>query len=69
MPKSTIEPNLSLDEIMQRWPNSIAVFLKHKMICVGCPISGFHTIKDACREYQLDQNTFLVELNFALRPK
>jgi len=65
MPQSTIGPELSLDEIMQRWPNTIAVFLRHKMLCVGCPIATFHTINNACREYDLDKDAFLEELNHA----
>lgn len=65
MPQSTIGPELSLDEIMQRWPNTIAVFLRHKMLCVGCPIATFHTINNACREYDLDKDAFLKELNLA----
>jgi len=65
MPQSTIGPELSLDEIMQRWPNTIAVFLRYKMLCVGCPIATFHTISNACREYDLDKDAFLKELNHA----
>ncbi|MCZ4272529.1 DUF1858 domain-containing protein [Maritalea porphyrae] len=62
MPQDTIGPELSLHEIMQRWPNSVTVFLRHKMLCVGCPIASFHTIDDACREYNLDKSQFIDEL-------
>lgn len=55
-------PDVPLAEMMSRWPETIAVFNKHKMLCVGCLISPFHTIVDACREYDLDEDTFVAEL-------
>lgn len=39
--------------IMQYWPNTIHVFLRARLHCVGCPISGFHTIPDAAREHEV----------------
>jgi len=65
MSEYTIRSDLTLNEIMERWPKSINVFIEHKMMCVGCPIVGFHTINDACREYDLDKEAFLEELSVA----
>jgi len=56
------DPDLPLSELMSRWPETIAVFNRHKMLCVGCLISPFHTIVDACAEYGLDEEVFVVEL-------
>lgn len=56
------DPDLPLSEMMSRWPQTIAVFNRHKMLCVGCLISPFHTIVDACAEYGLDENKFIAEL-------
>jgi hybrid cluster-associated redox disulfide protein len=36
------------------------------MLCVGCLIAPFHTVTDACREYGLDETTFLEELQRAV---
>ncbi len=56
------DPDLPLSELMSRWPKTIAVFNRHKMLCVGCLISPFHTIVDACAEYGLDEEVFVAEL-------
>lgn len=56
------DPDLPLSELMSRWPKTIAVFNRHKMLCVGCLIGPFHTIVDACAEYGLDEDTFVAEL-------
>lgn len=60
------DPDLALAQIMRHWPQTIPVFLRHKMLCVGCLVSSFHTIMDACAEYQLDQDAFVAELMAAI---
>jgi hybrid cluster-associated redox disulfide protein len=61
----TIETTHSVDDVMQRWPATIRVFLNHRMRCVGCPIACFHTVDDACREHKVDQAAFLADLRAA----
>lgn len=52
MPNFEID-DLSVDEIMDRWPSTIRVFMDLKMHCIGCPIATFHTLADAAREHHL----------------
>ncbi|WP_380057724.1 DUF1858 domain-containing protein [Falsihalocynthiibacter sp. SS001] len=56
------DPDLPLSDLMTQWPETIPVFIRHKMLCVGCLISPYHSIVDACREYDLDEDVFLAEL-------
>lgn len=56
------DPDLALADLMTKWPQTIPVFVRHKMLCVGCLVSPFHTIADACAEYHLDEDVFLAEL-------
>ncbi len=55
-------PDMPLTDLMTRWPETVPVFMRHRMQCVGCLVSPFHTIVDACREYDLDPETFVSEL-------
>ena len=57
-----IDPDMTVDEVMRRWPATIRVFLDFRMGCVGCPIATFHTIADACREHQVQPAAFLTAL-------
>ena len=34
---------LSVNDIMVRWPSTIPVFLALGMKCVGCPVGRFHS--------------------------
>ena len=61
------DPDLPLADLMTCRPETIPVFLRHRMLCVGCLVSPFHTIIDACREYDLDEETFVAELVEASR--
>lgn len=58
-------PDLPLADLMSEWPQTIEVFVKYKMLCVGCLVSPFHTVMDACAEYNLDEDDFLAELQAA----
>jgi hybrid cluster-associated redox disulfide protein len=58
-----VEATQLVDDVMRRWPMTIRAFLNNKRHCVGCPITCFHTIADACREHGVDQTQFLSELN------
>ena len=60
-----IDSHLLVDDVMSRWPATIRVFLDFRMSCVGCPIAGFHSVEDACREHGIDREDFLAALRAA----
>ena len=66
-PPLTIDPVMTVDEIMRRWPETIRVFIRNRMLCIGCPIGIFHTVKDACDAHRIDEKTFSRELLAAMK--
>jgi len=60
-----IQPDDLVDDVMSERPQTIRVFLRFKMRCVGCPIACFHTVDDACREHDVDRVAFLEALRAA----
>jgi hybrid cluster-associated redox disulfide protein len=60
-----VDFDMTVDEVMRRWPATIRVFLGFGMHCVGCPIAGFHSIADACREHRAEPVLFLAALRAA----
>lgn len=58
--------HMTMDDIMQRWPATIRVVLRHHLLCVGCPVAAFHTVEDAVREHQIDGTRFREDLNAAI---
>jgi hybrid cluster-associated redox disulfide protein len=67
MKPTSIDPDMTVDEIMRRWPPTIRVMIRHRMLCVGCPIGTFHTVADACAAHGVDEGEFLLALLDAIR--
>ena len=62
------DPDLPLGALVTLWPDTITVFMRHKMLCVGCLVNPFHTVIDACAEYGLDVDAFYAELAASIKP-
>jgi hybrid cluster-associated redox disulfide protein len=54
--------------IIERHPQTIIVFARHGMQCVGCYIAPFHTIDDSAREHAVPLELLLAELNQSVLP-
>ncbi len=54
--------DLTIRELLTRRPEMTRVFLDLHMSCVGCPISGFETVRDAARNYGRDPQILLKRL-------
>ena len=65
MKKSVPTPDMTVDQVMNRWPTSIRVFMGFRMGCVGCPIATFHSVDEASREHGIDGGAFLAALQAA----
>jgi hybrid cluster-associated redox disulfide protein len=58
---------MTISEILDRWPEFIPVFLKHKMACVGCSMADFMTLEDALEIYKINEELFIEELNLTIQ--
>ncbi len=67
MTAQAIDPAMTVDEIMRRWPATLRVMIRNDMLCIGCPIAKFHTVADACRAHQVDLGAFSRELLEAMQ--
>jgi hybrid cluster-associated redox disulfide protein len=67
MKPSAIDPDMSVDEIMRRWPATIRILIHHRMLCIGCPIGIFHTVADAAAAHAIDEAALSAELLLAMR--
>ncbi len=61
--------DLTVDEVMRRWPQTMPVFVKLKLNCVGCDMAPFETIADVANTYGLGLDMLLGELNAAAGPE
>jgi hybrid cluster-associated redox disulfide protein len=54
--------DLTVAEVMDRWPQTVPVYFRYRMACVGCPIAPFETLAEVATIYGLDLSCFLNEL-------
>mgnify|MGYP003656415120 CR=1 FL=1 len=62
MTPSTLDPDMPVDEIMRRWPATIRVMIRHRMLCIGCPVGPFHTVADAAAAHEVNEAGFTADL-------
>jgi hybrid cluster-associated redox disulfide protein len=58
----SLDPEMTTDALMRRWPTTIPVLIQHGMLCVGCPIAGFHTLTEACVQHGVEFHGFIAAL-------
>ncbi|MDI1265496.1 MAG: DUF1858 domain-containing protein [bacterium] len=58
--------DMTVGQVMERWPASIRVFMDFRMSCVGCPIASFHSVEEAGREHAVDVVALLDALQRAV---
>jgi hybrid cluster-associated redox disulfide protein len=53
-------------QVVERHPQTIIIFARHGLQCVGCYIAPFHTIADSAREHAIALAPLLGDLNQAI---
>ncbi len=44
-----IDSKITIQELLGRYPLATAVFIKRRMLCVGCPTQAYHALEDVAR--------------------
>ena len=56
----------SVQDVMDRWPKTLAVFIRYRMHCIGCAVAPYHTVAEACAEHGLDRAPVCAALSRAI---
>ena len=67
MGHSRVTTDLTVAEVLEHWPQAIAVFFRYRMACVGCPIATFETLAEVAAIYGLDLEYLMHELKQTIR--
>lgn len=68
MPDSLLT-ELSIEDILKKWPQTAKVFSRYSPSCIGCAIAPFCTIEDAVNYYRLPKDEFVSALRQAIEDK
>lgn len=59
-----IHIHLTVDEVLQQWPQAFSVFMQNKTKCVGCFMQQFCTLKDVAETYQISPEKLIEEIEY-----
>lgn len=60
-----ITPEMSIMEIVQKYPDTVPVFISHGLHCLGCAIAQFETLREGALAHGMDLDPLLKDLNDA----
>lgn len=58
-----ISKEMTIEEIIQRYPQTIPVFARFGLECVGCQIASFEALEHGAGVHHVDVEQLLKELN------
>lgn len=61
-----ITGEMTITEIVQKFPKTIEVFLQHGMHCFGCMAAHFENLKQGAIAHGIDVESLLKDLNKAI---
>jgi hybrid cluster-associated redox disulfide protein len=60
--KVSISAELSVADLLARWPQTVQWFLSHQMSCVGCNMATFDSLQEVAANYRIPIEEFLSDL-------
>jgi len=54
--------DMTVAEVMERWPDSVQVFNRRRMACPGCVMAPFMTVADAAGSYAIEASDLAADL-------
>ena len=64
-----LDSKMTVSELLRVYPSAMDVFIKRKMLCVGCPTESFHTLEDAASINGIALDQLLEELRESIKVK
>jgi hybrid cluster-associated redox disulfide protein len=62
-----IHKNMSIQEVVMNYPETVSIFEKYGLGCVGCQAALFEDIEEGAEVHGVDVAALVVDLNKALK--
>jgi hybrid cluster-associated redox disulfide protein len=66
MKEKTITADMAIGDVVSQYPNTINVFFKHGLGCVGCAVARFENIQQGAAAHGIDVDALISDLNQAV---
>jgi len=58
-----ITKEMTIGEVIQKYPKTTFVFIDYGLHCIGCPMAEPETIEEAAKLHRVELKKFLKDLN------
>jgi len=62
----TITKETTIGEVVQKYPETVRVFLSHGLMCVGCAAARFENIQQGAQAHGIEVDALVADLNAAV---
>ena len=59
----TITKDMTIEDVVNQYPESMMVFMKHGLHCVGCHVSAFESVEDGAKAHGIKVDALVADLN------
>jgi len=66
MSEGKITEDMNIREVIDKYPETVPVFAKYNMGCIGCIAASFESLKDIAAVHGTDVKAFVKDLNEAI---
>lgn len=63
---ATITKDMPIGDVVMRYPQTIEVFLRHGLMCVGCTVARFENIEQGAMAHGINVDLLMKDLNAAV---
>jgi hybrid cluster-associated redox disulfide protein len=61
-----IKKDMPIGDVVQNYPQTIEVFLKHGLMCFGCAIARFENVEQGAMAHGINVDALMKDLNAAV---
>lgn len=61
-----ITKEMPIGDVVQKYPETIPVFLQHGLMCFGCAIARFENVEQGAAAHGINIDTLIKDLNAAV---
>ena len=62
-----IKKSMSLAEVIMNHPETVPVFQKHGLHCIGCAVAAYESVEQGALAHGIDPDTLVKDLNDAVK--
>jgi hybrid cluster-associated redox disulfide protein len=68
MENQVITAEMSIGEVISKYPDTIQVFFQHGLGCVGCAVAQFENIRQGALAHGINLDLLMKDLNQTAQP-